>query len=114
MTEPGAECPECGRRFIGHACLCGWEATPGRKDKEHLHPCDDCGTPTRLAQLTTAAWNPAHDDSLPKKHRCASCHVAYLKRRAELDPISPEDLATCKAQLERYFKQAEMKWRSFR
>ena len=110
MSEMGNECPVCGRRLEGKSCACGW----GSSEKENLTPCDGCGTPTRLSQLTTASPDPGNDDARPRIHRCASCHIAYLKRRAELDPISPEDLARCKAQLATFYARAEAKWGSRR
>ena len=108
MSEVGNDCPVCGRRLEGRTCVCGW----GSADTEQLTPCQVCGAPTRLTQLTTASADPrpGHDDDVHKLHRCASCHFAYLKRRVELDPITPDALAACKALLASYYKRAEEKW----
>lgn len=78
--------------------------------------CDVCHTPTRPSQLTMAAADPrpGHDDDDHKLSRCASCHFAYIKRRAQLDPISPEDLAKCKAKLAESFARAADKWTTTR
>jgi hypothetical protein len=75
-----------------------------------LSRCEACGSPTRPSQLTTASADPGNDHAVSRCHRCASCHIAYLKRRAELDPISPGDLARCRAALAASFARAEAKW----
>lgn len=67
--------------------------------------CDQCAQPTRLVQLTPG------DDG---KSRCASCHVDFLRRRAEADPISPEELARCRERLRLALARAGDKWETTR
>ncbi len=72
--------------------------------------CDVCHEPMRTTQLTKS--DPQHYP--PSLWRCASCHVAFLKARAEADPIIPADFARCKAKLAEAYARAGAKWETKR
>ena len=112
----GEECPECGHPLgIDNTCrVCNWKASSILTERPSSNACADCQTPTRVPQLTIASPDPANDDALPRRSRCASCHLAYLKRRAALGPISPADFVKYKAQLEMAYQRAGVKWASVR
>jgi len=63
--------------------------------------CHVCGT------RAPGTWTQKGEDEI---RRCGSCHVEYLKRRAEADPISPEDLAACQAKIAAALAKAAAKW----
>lgn len=85
--------PACG------ACLFErpTSPTPGASTSK----CEECSSPTRPVQLTRG------EDHV---ERCASCHIPYLKRRMEADPISPDDLAQCKQPIGQAIAHANEKW----
>jgi hypothetical protein len=106
---------QCDREIPDHIPVCG-QCLMDRPSAPHEHAsaCDECHTPSRVSQLTPASWDPKDDDARPLRWRCASCHIEYLRRRMLHDPISPEDLARCKARIQDAIARAGAKWQTQR
>lgn len=103
MCQCPRELPD--RQPVCTACLTDRPTGSAAASGVLPNSCDGCGEPTRLVQLT-----PGEDGH----SRCASCHVEYLRLRAQRDPIDRDDLARCKAELERAYTVADTKWKTHR
>lgn len=110
----GNDCPDCGYRLTSDRCRCGWRAQQPergdcdecaairkRTDRSHdfvlAAHCERCGTHS----TSTTAFHP---DGAPEDRGarlCPSCWVSALRRRAQLDPITPEDRQRCMAKIKR-------------
>ena len=98
---------QCPRELADHIPVCGTcLAEQPQGDSQYLPICNACHTRlglwTQLSRGEDEIW------------RCASCHIDYLKRRMEADPISPEDLAKCRRKIAEALARAGAKWATTR
>ncbi|HYE89794.1 MAG TPA: hypothetical protein VEA38_02185 [Terriglobales bacterium] len=98
----GNECPECGMRLTGRKCRCGWTAEPDESVMPTRQSCARCGSKSP----STTEFYPDPDDGAATQDRgvrlCPACWIPALRRRAELDPASPEQRAVCMAKIRGY------------
>lgn len=88
----GNECPDCGVRIVKGQCPdCGWRPAAPASDKVPAwRKCERCGdTSPNVAPFHPDVYDGAHPDDRGAR-LCPSCWIPALRRRAELDPLTPE------------------------